>query len=58
MAAWSCVSDRPLLRDLDGAYMGSRSLTRGGCLRFCEAGGFLFAGVQAGRHCFCSDASV
>ncbi|KAJ7765712.1 WSC domain-containing protein [Mycena metata] len=53
---WSlagCFTDVSTARTLAATAMTAPNLTVESCIAFCNAGGFIFAGVEFGEECYC-----
>ena len=57
-AGWSslgCTSDSSVARVLVGSYSESGSQTPQLCMAKCQSQGYIYAGLQYGRQCYCSN---
>jgi hypothetical protein len=53
---WSlagCFTDVSTARTLAATASASDNMTVETCISFCDAGGFIFAGVEFGKECYC-----
>ncbi|WWC62263.1 uncharacterized protein I303_104859 [Kwoniella dejecticola CBS 10117] len=57
-ASSSCIAEPSSGKALTGARWADNSMTINTCVSYCQTKGFVFAGVEYGRECYCGNALV